>query len=186
MDPARIALPLSTDRLLLRDFTADDHAAVHAYAARDEVVRFMTWGPNTPAQTTGFLEQAMAKARAEPRQAWELGVCERQGGRLVGGAGLEITNATFAAGFLGYCFHPEVWGRGYATEASRALLEAGFGVLGLHRIWTTCDVDNGASARVLEKIGMRREGTLRHHLRVRGTWRDHHLYAVLSSDPPRA
>ena len=86
------------------------------------------------------------------------------------------------AGFLGYCLHSDVWGRGYATEASLTLLRLGFGQLDLHRIATTCDVDNGASARVLEKIGMQREGRLRHSTLLRGEWRDHYVYGILRDE----
>ena len=184
MQPARVALPLVTQRLLLRDFVDDDWRAVHAYACRDEVVRYVPWGPNTEQDSRAHVTRAMAAAAEVPRSTWELAVVERHGDGLVGGIGLTV-KPRHRSGFLGYCLHSRVWRRGYATEAARAVLQLGFESFGLHRIWTTCDVDNGASSRVLEKVGMRREGTLRHNLRVRGTWRDHHLYAVLASDPPR-
>ena len=56
------------------------------------------------------------------------------------------------------------------------------GPLSLHRIWATCDVDNRASARILEKVGMRREGHLRHSVRRKGEWRDSYLYAILEPE----
>jgi len=70
----------------------------------------------------------------------------------------------------------------YATEAARALLTFGFGQLRLHRIFATCDPANTASARVLEKIGMQREGLLREHEWVKGRWRDSFLYAILDHE----
>jgi RimJ/RimL family protein N-acetyltransferase len=170
--------PLRTDRLLLRDFVDHDWRAVHEYAADPEVVYFMAWGPNSEPNTRDF-DRSIAASRATPRTGFGLAVVEQDSSRLVGGAGIDVTPA-HAKGFLGYCFHRDVWGRGYATEASLALLRFGFEDLDLHRVWTTCDVDNHASARVLEKIGMQREGTLRHDARLRdGTWRDHFVYGIL-------
>ena len=68
------------------------------------------------------------------------------------------------------------------TEATRALVDFGFGRLALHRAWAACDVDNHASARVLEKLGMRREGHLRQSRRRQGEWRDCYLDALLEPD----
>jgi RimJ/RimL family protein N-acetyltransferase len=80
---------------------------------------------------------------------------------------------------MGYLIAPAAQGRGYATEAAQALLDFGLTGGGLHRITATCDPENAASARVLEKIGMTREGRLRDHFLIRGAWRDRLLYAKL-------
>ena len=79
---------------------------------------------------------------------------------------------------LGFTFSQQVWGMGYATEAARMLVRAGFEQLGLNRIISTCDVANGASARVLEKAGLRRESTLEQHKWAKGQWWTSFLYAV--------
>jgi len=102
--------------------------------------------------------------------------------RLVGAIALAIAPRHRRAE-LGYWIGVEHWGRGYATEAGAALLEFGFGTLGLNRIEAHCFVGNRASARVLEKLGMRFEGTLRQHVIKDGTPRDGLFYAVLASDP---
>ena len=83
---------------------------------------------------------------------------------------------------MGYVFRRDAWGNGYATEAAKALAASGFGQLGMHRIYAHCDVDNVASARVLEKAGMQREGLLRQHMLIRGRWRDSYLYAALEDE----
>ena len=72
-------------------------------------------------------------------------------------------------------------GSGYATEAAAAVLRFGFDTLGLHRIWATCRPENLGSSRVLEKIGMQREGHLRDHVMVRGAWQDSLLYAAIAA-----
>ncbi|MFH1567225.1 MAG: GNAT family protein [Gemmatimonadota bacterium] len=175
-------IPLETERLLLRDFALDDWPAVHEYARRLEVARFMTWGPNTVADTQAFVRRATVSRDEDPRRDHELAVVEKSTGRLVGGCGITIDAGPHRNAFLGYCLHPDVWGRGYATEASRALLRFGFLTLGAHRVWTTCDPENHASARVLQKIGMRQEGHLREDVWVRGQWRDELILAVLDPE----
>ena len=175
-------LPIGTDRLLLRDFEEADWRSVHAYASRDDVCRFMPWGPNSEQDTRDFVNRALAAARQRPRRNFELALVDRSVGDVVGGVGLDVVSPNNRVGFLGYCLHADVWGRGYATEASLALLRLGFQQLDLHRIATTCDVDNVASARVLEKIGMQREGRLRHNILLRGEWRAHFVYGILTDD----
>jgi hypothetical protein len=74
------------------------------------------------------------------------------------------------------------WGKGYATETANALVDFGFDKLNLHRVFATCDPANTASAHVLEKIGMKREGRMREHMWARGKWRDSLLYAILEHE----
>ena len=85
-------------------------------------------------------------------------------------------------GDLGYDLAPRYWGRGYATEAARAIVRFGFEELGLHRIWSWCIADNVASARVMEKVGMRLEGRQRDKERFKGRWWDRLLYAILEDE----
>lgn len=169
---------LRTERLRLRDLADEDYEAVHSYASDPEVVRYMPWGPNTEQDTRDFLARAQASAAAEPRMGYELAVVTLDDDRLVGAAGLHIGPEDFQA-MLGYCYHSRAWGHGYATEAARALVDFGFGVLLLHRIWAGCDTDNGASARVLEKLGMTLEGRLREDAKIRGEFRDTLVFGIL-------
>lgn len=166
---------LATPNLALRELEQDDLGAVQGWATDPEVCRFMTWGPNTDEDTRAFLAFAATERRREPRVTFELGV--EHEGRLVGAGGLRIRSASNHSGDLGYALRRDRWGLGWGTEVARALLRFGHEHLGLHRIWATCDVDNVASARVLEKIGMLREGRMKHHMRRHGVWRDSFLYA---------
>ena len=175
-------LPLQTDRLLLRDFVADDWRAVHAYAADPEAVRYMEWGPNDEATTRVFVERVSAVRHAQPRLDFDLAITLRDSGELIGGCGFHIAEPQNRAGWIGYILARACWGQGYATEAAWALLRFGFAHCGLHRIWATCDPRNVASAHVLEKIGMQREGHLRENKLQRGTWRDSYLYAILEEE----
>jgi len=174
---------LDTARLVLRELELDDAMAVQEWSADPEVYRYMPWGPNTSEQTAEFLRTVAATRREDPRRAFELGFVDRRSGRLIGAGGARVRGTAGAEGDIGYVLRRDAWGQGYATEAAAALVEFGLRLLGLHRVWATCHVDNARSARVLEKIGMRREGRLRDHVRARGAWRDSYLYALVEGDP---
>jgi RimJ/RimL family protein N-acetyltransferase len=89
-------------------------------------------------------------------------------------------------GEIWYLVAPESWGKGIATKAAKHLLDFGFGELSLHRIWATCLPENPASARVLEKVGMRKEGLLVKNLMIHGVWKSSFLYAILAEEWSRA
>jgi len=85
-------------------------------------------------------------------------------------------------GTLWYVIHPDAWGQGYATEAGRAILDFGFGSLGMHRMIADCDPANRASARVAERLGMRREAHHVENFLHRGVWCDSLIYALLDRE----
>ena len=172
---------LHTPRLLIREFAPCDEAAVHEYASDPEVVRYMVWGPNTPQQTAEFLARKLAR-HPEPRREFELAIVLKVEQKLVGGVGIRIKNAANREGDIGYVLGRQYWNRGIVTEAAKVMLDFGFGELGLHRIYATCDSDNRPSARVMEKLGMKYEGLMRQNMYVKGCWRDTLLYAMLETD----
>jgi RimJ/RimL family protein N-acetyltransferase len=177
---------LETPRLVLREFVQDDWPAVHAYASDPQVVRHMGWGPNTEQETRDHLHQTLAQQRLKPRNLYSFAVVLKNEDQLIGGVALRVSDPESRGGFIGYVFNRRYWGQGYATEAALRLLAFGFEKLDLHRIFATCDPRNVASSRVLEKIGMRREGHLRKHKWQKGRWRDSLMYAVLEHEwtPP--
>ena len=175
-------LPLRTPRLILREFRESDLDAVHAYGCDPEVARFMVWGPNTPEDSRAFLDRALEAQQTWPRASVNAAVERADSGRLIGSAELRVIDAANDWGEFGYCFHQDAWGQGYGPEAASTLIVQGFGPMGLHRITATCDVRNRRSWRVMEKLGMRREATFRKDVRVKGRWRDTHLYALLKQE----
>ena len=178
----RVDPPLHTDRLTLREFVESDWQAVHAYAADPQVVRFMAWGPNTEEETREFIRRVMSHQDEAERRQFRFAVVLAAQERLIGACSLCISNPANREAWIGYVYHRDAWGHGYATEVAGALVAFGFGRLGLHRIFATCDPRNTGSARVLEKAGMTREGHLRQHKWERGAWRDSYLYAVLEDE----
>lgn len=175
-------MQLTTDRLILREFEERDWEAVHEYASDPEVVRYMNWGPNAEDETRNFIQRAIAKASQDPRTGYDFAAVLKEEDSLIGTCGIYLRGLPAREAEIGYCFNPRFWARGYATEAAKGLLAFLFGTLGLHRIFAMCDVENLASARVLEKLGMRREAHFREHLWVKGRWRDSFLYAVLDHE----
>ncbi|HEY1928334.1 MAG TPA: GNAT family protein [Caulobacteraceae bacterium] len=177
-----LELPIRTERMVLRDFRFDDLEAVHAYASDPEVVRYMPWGPNTEDDTRERMKFSETEAATCPRTEYNLAIELLAEQRVVGSIALHPVDLPNGTMMTGYCLRRDLWGRGLVFEAARALLDAGFGQLGLHRIFATCDVRNTGSWRVMEKLGMRREGLLRKDRLVRGEWRDTYVYAVLAEE----
>ena len=170
---------LKTERLRLRAFRPEDWPDVHAYASDSEVVRFMHWGPNTVEQSRHHANRASATAAVSPRLTFPYAVERFADGRVIGSVELSLTSLDHRRAEMGYVLARDAWHQGYATEAARAVVDYGFGPLGLHRIAATCDPDNLGSARVLAKIGMTYEGRLRDYFLIRGEWRDRLTFAAI-------
>lgn len=173
---------ISGPRLLLRDFTESDEEAVHAFAGDPRVTTYTEWGPNTVEATRRFLTDVVAQRLDEDRIEYNLAAVLPGTGHLIGSVAIWVPSPAHRRGELGFVFHPDFWGRGYASEATSLLLDFGFLRLGLGRIAATCHPDNHASARVLEKCGLVLEGRMRDHMLVRGAWRDSLLFAAVARD----
>jgi ribosomal-protein-alanine N-acetyltransferase len=174
--------PIETERLLLRGFRADDEARMHEYASDPEVARLMIWGPNAPEATHEFLERMLKAQERWPRPDVELAIELKSAGRMVGAIGLRIQDERNRTADMGYVLNRSYWRQGYMTEAARAILGVAFRELDLHRVWATCHVRNHASYRVMEKLGMRREGHFRKNAFEKNEWRDSYLYAILAEE----
>ncbi len=173
---------LRTTRLILREFEEGDWAALHAIESRSEVARYQSFEPRTAEESRAYVMGACAGAAEDPRGTYDLAVVLVAAGRLIGRCGLGITDPAVGEGMLWYTLHPAFWGQGYATEAARELLDFGFRDLWLHRVWADCDPANVPSWRLLERLGMRREGHPRENARINGEWMDSLIYAVLARE----
>jgi ribosomal-protein-alanine N-acetyltransferase len=173
---------VQTSRLMLRDFQEADWVEVHEYGSDPQVARFMNWGPNTEEETHRFIQKSIGYQKEKPRIHCSLAVVVQDPNRLIGGCGVYVSNIESREGLIGYCLNRHFWGQGYATETARVLLEFGFNKLNLHRIFSTCDPANTASAHVLEKIGMHYEGHFRENVYCKGAWHDELFYAILEKE----
>jgi ribosomal-protein-alanine N-acetyltransferase len=176
--------PIVTERLTLREFHAGDEQDIHEYGGDPQVSSFTDWGPNTRAQSRDHLAMRLQLQSEWPRSDVSLAVELRAESKAIGSASLWLTDASNRTASFGYAFNRRYWSKGYATEASRALLRVAFDVLKLHRVFATCDARNVASWRVMEKLGMRREAEFRADIFQKGRWRDSYLYTILESEWP--
>ncbi len=147
--------PLETARLILRTFTLQDFDDVHSYASVPDNSIYMEWGPNTVEQTRAFIQTSISQAEENPCTNHQYAAERKDTGHLIGACNLLITGDKAE---IGWILHRDFWKQGYGPEMGRAMLELGFDELHLRRIIARCDAENYGSFRVMEKIGMRREG----------------------------
>jgi [ribosomal protein S5]-alanine N-acetyltransferase len=171
-----LQLPMRTPRLQLREFTREDLDGIFGYSSDPKVTRYLFFEPRDRERTAEYLEDLLASQRQRPRTRFELAVTEKESGALIGACDLSLIETRVAD--LGYMLGHPHWGKGYATEVARILTDAAFHQLRAERVISTVDVNNKASIRVLEKIGMRWEAIYRKHRRAKNRWWDCHLYAL--------
>jgi len=173
---------VETDRLVLRPFRECDAVAVHAYQSLPEVAQYQFWEPRSLDEIRTKLTEWMTLNRLDGAGTLELAVETRTGGDLIGDVMLQVTDAQARQGMVGFSFYPDHQGKGYASEAVRALLKIGFADLDLHRIHGRCDARNLRSWRLMERLGMRREAHFREHALFKGGWDEEFYYALLQRE----
>ena len=170
---------MNTARLTLRPFTPSDADDLYAYLSREQVVRYEPYPPFTREQAA---EEAARRASDKNFNA----VVLKDANRLIGN--LYFAPGEFDTWELGYVFHDQYWGRGYAAEACRALLTERFAEGNVRRVIAMCNPDNAASWRLLERLDMRREGHLRKNVwffkdeNGQPIWQDTYEYAILREE----
>jgi len=175
--------PLVTERLRLRPFTRGDVDAVLAYRGREDVARYLFDPPLSRDECAMAIQQrATQTGLLEEGDRIVLAVETAEGGKLVGEVSLIWRSVEARQGELGWIFHPDHHGQGFATEASNALLDLGFGPADLHRIFARCDARNQSSWRLMERLGMRREAHFREHALFKGAWDEEFYYAILRDE----
>ena len=173
---------IETARLILREFRPEDWPAVLAYQSDPRYLRYYAWESRTPEAVADFVAMFVGFQSETPRSKFQLAIEKKDGGRLIGNAGVRLAAPGARLADLGYELAPEEWGRGYATEAALALRDFAFATLGVHRLSASCVADNLGSARVLAKLGLRQEGHLRHTARYKGRWWDELIFGMLEDE----
>jgi RimJ/RimL family protein N-acetyltransferase len=179
---------IETERLLLRDFTLDDVEALAACRADERLWRFYNPVDDIEANTRGAIEVFIRWQSQQPRTYFQLAIVLKQTGSLVGTCGLRKRAQAFhrppvvPEAELGYELEPRHWGKGYASEAARAMVAYGFGALELDRVFAYPLGENEVSWRLMERLGMRREGVLRDQANLRGRRVDTYLYGLLKEE----
>ena len=175
--------PVRTERLVLRPIDpVGDVDAVHAYASREDVCRYIPWTPRTRDKVAEWLPRRSVTTIAEPGQGASLAITLAATGELVGDVMLIWQSEEHRTGELGYVVNPAYAGHGYATEAARAMLAMAFERLDLRRMVARVDARNPASAAVLRKIGMRQEAELVENEWFKGAWSTELDFALLQRE----
>ncbi|QND49058.1 GNAT family N-acetyltransferase [Rhizobium lusitanum] len=172
----------STERLILRGFMPEDFEAYSAYRSLPVIYRFLYRDPPSAEALRERFDASLNSHFSEDGGSLRWAVLRREDGVLLGEVSLKLTDKAALQAEVGYTFNPAYAGKGYATEAVRAVIDLSFGTFGLHRIFARLDTQNIASVGVVERLGLRREAHLVENDRFNGVWGDEYIYAVLSRE----
>jgi RimJ/RimL family protein N-acetyltransferase len=183
LTPFELAGPIETERLLLRPFVAEDFDAVFSMQSRPDVARYLYWDARDEDEVRDALEKKVAgTAIRSEGDAVFLAAVLMSTGELVGDMVVHLLSQEHSTAEIGFIVHPDHQGHGYATEAARPLLKLAFEDVQVHRVIGRVEPRNVASARVLEKLGMRQEAHLIENEFVKGEWQSELVYAMLDRE----
>jgi [ribosomal protein S5]-alanine N-acetyltransferase len=169
------------DRIYLREVVLEDWEAFHPYSSNEETVKHQPWGPNTEEDSFFFVRQILMDKKQRHRSRFVFAIIEKETEVVVGNIEMNIRDWD-GVGEIGFIIHHDYWGRELATEAVHIMIEYSFQHCELQRIFATSCPENIASIKVLEKVGMVKEGTLRKDLLVKGEWKDSCIYSMLREE----
>ena len=170
---------LTTERLILRQMTMRDLKDVHEYASDPEVSKHLLWRPHPDLDYTRLYLETV-KSGYKKCQFYDWGVVYN--GKMIGTAGFTRFDIDNNSAEIGYVLSRQFWRMGIGFEAARCVIDFGFERLRLNRIEVHYMPENIESARLAERLGMRREGILRSAVRCKGDYRDVVVASVLRSE----
>ncbi|MGH1388136.1 GNAT family N-acetyltransferase [Kordia sp.] len=175
---------LISDRITLRLITLSDLESIHTLHSLPETDEFNTLGiPKNIEETQTIITDWVAENQLDEIKCYTFAIEDNLTKDFIGLFGLKIGSDKYRRGEIWYKIHSDYWGKGFATESTNMILDYGFDTLNLHRIQAGCAVDNIGSIKVLEKVGMIREGRGRQILPLKNGWSDNFEYSILETDP---
>jgi RimJ/RimL family protein N-acetyltransferase len=171
-------LQIETERLVVCPLEVEDWRAVWVYTSDAGVMRCLPIGPFGHAQARRWVARWSDWRQRAADWPDMLVVILKAEARLICHLPFEVFSAEYRTREIGWVIDPVYRGQGYAAEGARAVLDLGFGRLNLPRVVATCDPDNVASCRIMEKLGMRYEAHFRQDVLLDGQWRDEYFYAI--------
>lgn len=174
------SLSITTPRLVVRRLGPADLHDILDFLSHPSVARATPEIEATEAGVKRYIDLQNAYQPFEQDKCFDLAIERKADGKVIGL--LTLVRREHRQGAIGYALAIEHRGHGYATEAAQALVDYGFGPLALHRIYAETDSGNPASWRVMERLGMRREGCLREAVLEDGQWLDHLIYGLLAAE----
>ena len=175
---------LKTSRLTIRELDFTDLDNIHTLLSLPETDEFNTLGiPETIQITEEILEEWLISQKQNPRGSYIFSIYKKDDTKcFIGLIAIILGKQNYRTAEVWFKTHKDFWKNGYTTEALTKILYFGFNELKLHRIEAGCAVENIASSKVLEKVGMTREGVKRKKLPIRGEWKDNYFYGILEED----
>ncbi|MDC2867439.1 GNAT family N-acetyltransferase [Bacillus sp. BP-3] len=172
---------LIAERLCLRPLTIQDAADIFEYASNPEIATYTVWYPHGTLQDSQIFVQSILDQYEKGEMA-AYGIELKNEKKIIGTCGFIEYDKNHHKAELAYALSPNYWGQGIATEAAKACIRYGFEVLQLNRIEAGCHASNVQSERVMKRLGMQYEGTLRKDMFVKGIYRDTKIYAILREE----
>jgi len=183
MTPFEYAGALATERVRMRLMTEVDVDAVHSYQSRDDVCRYLLFEPRDRDTVAAKVGEHSTHTRLEKDGDYlQLAVERIADARVIGDMYITVKSAENSTIELGWTFHPDVHGQGYASECAAELLRLSFEELDAHRVMAELDPRNSGSVRLCERLGMREEAHFREDLWFKGEWADTGVYAMLADE----
>lgn len=176
--PVVYPVEIRTTRLCIREFASNDVDGLLNITSHPEVVRYLSFGPASSAEAAALLDFALASAHASPRAEYVLAI-DDGAGMLVGSCGFHEDNGISNEREVYFVLARDAWGRGLGLEALQTIVDFGFGVLGLDRIYGVAHPDNAASIRVMERAGLTYDGEVEEAFEDAEGWRAGRRYAIL-------
>ena len=178
-----MAAAIETDRLFIQRLRLEDAPALFALRADPSVSAYDSWVPYTRLDQAvqHIVEQIGAEADTEGR--WiDWAIVLKENSTVIGVVETVVRSRAWGQLEIGWALLGAFRGKGYATEAARRLITFAFHEMGMHRISAECDPRNTRSVRLLERLGMRREGHLKQIIRAKGIWCDRYVYGILEHE----
>jgi [ribosomal protein S5]-alanine N-acetyltransferase len=173
---------LSTPNLIIRDVRASDATAFHTYMQRESYWHTIPMDTPTQASVANMLDRWITEQTSQPRTNFSLAATDKTTGHVIGEAILHIRSHRWRQGEIGWGVNSDRTGQGLGTEIGTAMLDLAFGTFHLHRVYAQCRVENHASRRIMQKLGMHEEGILRENVLARGAWWSSVQCAILASE----
>jgi len=168
---------LNTERLILRKLRLEDAEDIFEYASDPEITKYVTWEPHKSIEDSiNFIKYALEKY--DKKEAIQWGIVYKENNKVIGTCDILPVTKHFRAE-IAYALSRKYWGKGIMTEAVKEVIKFGFERMSLNRIQAMCFSENIGSYRVMEKAGMKFEGTLREQMFIKGKFQDLKLYSVL-------
>jgi RimJ/RimL family protein N-acetyltransferase len=172
----------TTPRLVLREFRQEDLEALCDCETDSETQRYEHVPPLNREEVKTRLQNWIDQQQAVPRKMFDMAITLPAGGCVIGHLSLHLIAAHIREWEIGWEMNRQYWGKGFASEAAQAVLRMAFEELNAHRVVAFCHVNNAASVRVMEKIGMQFEGRLREVRWLNERWYNENVYSILEKD----